>query len=89
MSSEDFDFFDIDYDRGYWTTKAGDRLKIELMESNHIYNCIKLLKRKLKEMDEDYKMAYEDYMLFKIKEFENEIKKRKLYKRHILDIDFD
>lgn len=72
-----------DYDRGYWTTKDKRRLKIELMETSHIKNTINLLKRNIKKLDEYEKEYYEDYFEFKIKEFENELKKRDVYKRHM------
>lgn len=72
-----------DYDRGYWTTKDERRLKIELMETSHIKNTINLLKRNIKKLDKYEKEYYEDYFEFKIEEFENELKKRDVYKRHI------
>jgi hypothetical protein len=60
-----------DYDEGYWTTKNGDRLKIEQMETSHIKNTIAMLKRK---DDEDYNN--------KIEELEEELLKRDIYNRH-------
>lgn len=73
-----------DYDRKHWTTKDGRRLKIELMETSHIKNTINLLKRNMAKLDGVEKNYYEDYFGFKINEFENELKKREVYKRHIL-----
>ena len=74
----------IDYNRGYWETKDGRNLKIELMETSHIKNCINLLKRNLQKLDEDELDYYSDYLDFKIDEFEKESKKRDVYKRHVL-----
>ncbi len=73
-----------DYDRKHWTTRDGKRMKIELMETSHIKNTINLLKRNFSKLDEDEKDYYEDYFEFKINEFENELKKRDIYKRHCL-----
>lgn len=74
----------LDYDKGYWTTKDGKNLKIELMETSHIKNTINLLKRNIAKLDSVEKKYYEDYFEFKINEFENELKKRDVYKKHIL-----
>jgi predicted HTH domain antitoxin len=74
----------INYNRGYWETKDGRNLKIELMETSHIKNCINLLKRNLQKLDEDELDYYSDYFDFKINEFEKELKKRDVYKRHVL-----
>ena len=73
------------YDRGYWTTKDGRNLKIELMETSHIKNTINLLKRNLKKLDKYEMEYYEDYFEFKINEFEEELKKRDIYAKHILE----
>ena len=70
------------YDRKYWTTRDGKRLKIELMETSHIKNTINLLKRNISKLDKDELEYYEDYYNFKIKELENELKKRDVYKKH-------
>lgn len=64
--------YEDDYDKGYWTTKNGDRLKIEQMETSHIKNTIAMLKRK---NNEDYNN--------KIEELEEELLKRDIYNRHI------
>ncbi len=75
----------IDYNRGYWETKDHKTLKIELMETSHIKNCINLLKRNLQKLDEDeLDYYYRDYFNFKIDEFEKELKKRDVYKKHVL-----
>jgi len=74
----------INYNRGYWETKDGRNLKIELMETSHIKNCINLLKRNLQKLDEDELDYYSDYFDFKINEFEKELKKRDVYNRHVL-----
>ena len=75
----------IDYNRGYWETKDHKTLKIELMETSHIKNCINLLKRNLQKLDEDeLDYHYRDYFNFKIDEFEKELKKRDVYKKHVL-----
>lgn len=71
-----------DYDRKYWTTREGKRLKIELMETSHIKNTINLLKRNINKLDKDELNYYEDYYNFKINELENELKKRDVYRRH-------
>ena len=71
-----------DYDRKYWTTRDGKRLKIELMETSHIKNTINLLKRNISKLDKDELEYYEDYYNFKINELEYELKKRVVYKRH-------
>lgn len=71
-----------DYDRRYWTTRDGKRLKIELMETPHIKNTINLLKRNINKLDKDELEYYEDYFNFKINELEYELKKRDVYKRH-------
>lgn len=73
------------YDRGYWTTKDDRRLKIELMESSHIKNCINLLKRNITKLEGYEKDYYEYYFNFKINEFEKELKKRDVYSKHILE----
>lgn len=73
------------YDRGHWTTKDGRNLKIELMETSHIKNTINLLKRNITKLVGDEKDYYEDYFNFKISEFEKELKKRDVYKKHILE----
>lgn len=85
MEAEDFECYecDVDYNRGYWTTKDGKNLKIELMETSHIKNTINLLKRNITKLVGEEKDYYEDYFNFKINEFEKELKKRDLYKRHI------
>lgn len=75
---------EIDYDKGYWTTKDGRNLKIELMETSHIKNTINLLKRNITKLVGEEKDYYIDYFNFKINEFEKELKKRDVYKRHIL-----
>lgn len=73
------------YDRGYWTTKDGRNLKIELMETSHIKNTINLLKRNITKLVGEEKDYYEDYFNFKISEFEKELKKRDIYSKHILE----
>jgi hypothetical protein len=73
---------ELDYDRKYWTTRDGKRLKIELMETSHIKNTINLLKRNISKLDKDELEYYEDYYNFKINELEYELKKRDVYKRH-------
>lgn len=85
MDAEDFECYgyDVYYNRGYWETKDHKTLKIELMESSHIKNCINLLKRNLQKLDGEEKDLYEGYILYKINEFEKELKKRDVYKRHI------
>ena len=70
---------EIDFHEGYWTTRDRKTLKIELMESSHIQNTINLLKRNLSKA-EDYD---KDYIRYKIDEFEEELKKRDVYKRHL------
>lgn len=87
MIAEDFECYecDIDYNRRYWRTKDGRNLRIELMESSHIRNCINLLKRNLQKLDEEEKNIYEEYILFKIDEFEKELKKRDIYAKHFLE----
>ena len=87
MIAEDFECYecDIDYNRGYWETKDHKTLRIELMESSHIRNCINLLKRNLQKLDEEEKDYYEEYILFKIDEFEKELKKRDIYAKHFLE----
>jgi hypothetical protein len=54
------------------------------METSHIKNTINLLKRNITKLDEYEKKYYEDYFEFKINEFENELKKREVYKRYAL-----
>ena len=73
---------ELDYDRKYWTTRDGKRLKIELMETSHIKNTINLLKRNISKLDKDELNYYEDYYNFKINELKYELKKRDVYKRH-------
>lgn len=73
---------ELDYDRKYWTTRDGKRLKIELMETSHIKNTINLLKRNISKLDKDELEYYENYYNFKINELEYELKKRDVYKRH-------
>ena len=87
MITEDFECYecDIDYNRRYWRTKDGINLRIELMESSHIRNCINLLKRNLQKLDEEEKNYFENYILFKINEFEKELKKRDIYAKHFLE----
>lgn len=76
----DLDIDDMYGYKGWWTTKDGEELKIELMESSHIRNTIKLLQRNLEKVEEYEKQVIED----KIEEFEEELKKRDVYKRHTL-----
>lgn len=76
-----------DYNRRYWTTRDGRNLKIETMETSHIKNTINLLKRNIEKLDEDEKNVYENYFKFKINEFEQELQKRDVYKRHIKGAD--
>lgn len=87
MDWEDYIDIEPDYDRGYWTTKDGRRLKISLMETSHIKNTINLLKRNIEKLDKYERNYYEDYFYFKIDEFEEELKKRDVYKNHILGSD--
>lgn len=70
------------YDRGYWTTKSGERLNIREMETSHIKNTINLLKKKSQQIDEDEKLWYGDYFDYKITEFEKELKIRDVYAKH-------
>lgn len=85
MLSEDVDMYDdyIDYDKGYWTTKDGKRLDIREMETDHIQNTIKLLKRNIHKV-EDEDEAYKNYVEYKIKELEKEIRIRIAYCNHIV-----
>ncbi len=70
---------ELDYDRKYWTTRDGKRLKIEEMESSHIRNCINLLKRNITKLNENdlEDEYYINYFEFKINEFEKELKKKR------------
>ena len=78
-----------DYNENYWTTKDGRNIKIELMETTHIRNAINMLKKNiqnLKDYEDDYeKEYYKDYFEFKINELEEELKKRDIYKRHLIE----
>ena len=76
---------ELSYDEGHWTTKNGKRLSIREMETSHIENTIKLLKRSIKTMDSDFKDYYEDYFNFKIDELEEELRIRDVYHRHIME----
>lgn len=80
----DVDFFEPDYDKGYWTIKDGKRLNIREMETSHIKNTINMLKRSIKTMDKDFKDYYEDYFNFKIDELEEELRVRIAYYHHIM-----
>lgn len=66
-----YDSFDPEKeaDIGFWTTLQGIRLKIEDMETNHIFNCINMLRR-----HPDFKDN--PIIQIKINEFEKEINKR-------------
>ena len=70
-----------DYNENYWTTKDGRNIKIELMETTHIRNAINMLKKNIQNEKEYYK----DYFEFKINELEEELKKRDIYKRHLIE----
>lgn len=74
------------FDADYWTTKDGKQLLIREMETSHIKNTIKMLKKKLKNMDREYKNFYGDYFDFKIEEFETELKVRNVYRKHIMEV---
>jgi hypothetical protein len=70
----DYDLDEI-LDTGYWTTKDGKRLQIKDMETSHIKNCINYILKSYEiknknELDED------DYIKYKIEEFEDELKER-------------
>lgn len=76
-----------EYEKGYWETKDHRKLKIEDMETYHIENTIKYLKRHTDFYDEAGGIAndidtyyYEDnsYLVdIKIEELENELRRRK------------
>ncbi len=85
MLSEDVDMYDdyTDYDKGYWTTRDGKRLDIREMETEHIQNTIKLLKRNISKV-EDEDEAYKNYIEYKISELEKEIRIRIAYYNHII-----
>lgn len=78
-----------EYKEGYWETKDHKILKIKEMETSHIENTIKLLKRTPNFYDEefgyqDFDECFYDYsnnsdlVDKKIDELENELRLRKL-----------
>ena len=80
------------YKKNYWETKDHQLMKIKDMETSHIKNAIKLLKRNPKFYDEEYgdidlfdvELSFYDYVdnthlvKDKIEEFEFELRLRKL-----------
>lgn len=79
-----------EYKKGYWETKDYQLIKIKDMETSHIENTIKYLKRNPHFYDEYYSLGYcdgddyetgdyednSDLVLKKIEELEKELKKR-------------
>ena len=68
------DAYDEDtmYNRGYWVSKYGKRMKINEMAIGYIRNCVKYLETALKAGNCD-----EEYVKYKIEEFNSEINRRK------------
>jgi len=60
-----------------WTTKEGKIMKIKDMESSHIYNCMKLVERKIKNFPvffEDLHNGKHESPIYKA--FQKELRKR-------------
>lgn len=68
----------IDFDRGYWTDKNGDRYNIQNMQVQHIKNCINILKRTQEKWDYPEEDLRE--IKAKIKEFQKELNRRHNFK---------
>jgi hypothetical protein len=80
----DIDLLIPDQMKGYWATKDGRQLKIRAMESSHIRNTINMLKRNLLACDNENHF-YIEYYEKKIKEFEEELQIRDIYKKHMYE----